>query len=93
MSQLISEITPKASKYYTCDACLFLFDGNDYKSVLGMKLTISEKRAIIRAKNNNYRINKGDIYIRQCVKNDGIYTFKAIPEIHEICIKHDIYSE
>jgi hypothetical protein len=45
------------------------------------------------AKANRYKIQKGQKYIRQCNANDGrLETFIAIPEVHAICMKYQVYE-
>lgn len=56
--------------------------------------TFTEKRQIVKAKQNRWKILKGNKYIRQSVKYEGrIYTFKAIPDMHKLCLKYDWYPE
>ncbi len=87
----IHSSAPKARKDYSCIACDFLF-AVDFPTELG--LTFSEKRAVVKARQRKYKILKGEKYIRQ-FNTDGSYTwtFRAIPEIHSICIKHELYQE
>lgn len=54
-------------------------------------MTFTERRKIIEARNNDFKIKKGDKYIRQTCKEEGrVYTFIAIPEMHSICIKYKV---
>jgi len=90
MIQVIRETKPIASKDYICMACDFIFALDSFD----MGFTFSEYRKIVQARKNSYRIKKGDIYINQFNKhNDETYMFRAIPEIHAICIKYDLYQE
>ena len=79
-----------ARKSYRCDACEFIFDlEGDYSD-----LTYSEKKALVRARRNKYRIMKGDKYIYETGIYDGeFYTSRAIPEIHKICKRLRLYIE
>ena len=89
MSDLISESKPKANKDHYCDASDWL----NNNGIGQVSFTFSEYRQIVKAKNNKWRIKKGDVYIRQCSKDGSeLYTFKAIPSIHQICIDHDLYE-
>ncbi len=89
MMEILSESTPKAIKSHNCDACEHvLAEGID-----GAGYTRPELRSLLKARKNKWLIVKGQKYISQNNKFDGrIYTFKAIPEIHEICIKYDLYQ-
>ena len=58
------------------------------------EMTFTEKRAIVKARNNNGMILKGQKYLYQFIVDSGDkYVFKAIPELHEICLKYKIYPE
>ncbi len=90
MITTIHESTPVARKNYSCNACEFIFN-DDYRN----GYTFSEYRSIIKARNNNYRILKGEKYIRQWNADEisgDTWTYRAIPEIHQICIKHELYD-
>ena len=87
----IYESSPIARKEYSCNACDFIFALDD---LFYIGLTFAEKRSIVKAKQKKYKILKGEKYERQ-FNTDGIHawTFRAIPEMHKICIKHDLYKE
>lgn len=91
MATLISEQTPIAKKDYECMASLFL-DGVGRPDFFDC---ISDYRAYIKARNNGFKVRKGEKYIRQFCRDSGgdTYTFIAIPEIHEICLKYDLYLD
>lgn len=90
MTEIIKQTKPKARKNHYCMASEWL---NQCGNLRGLTFTFSEWRAIIKARDNNWEIQKGDIYINQRNVDCGdIFTFKAIPEIHEICIKYDYYD-
>tara|TARA_R110000772_G_scaffold8649_1_gene28710 strand:+ start:644 stop:916 length:273 start_codon:yes stop_codon:yes gene_type:complete len=86
---VLSESEPIARKQHNCMACEFILNCG----VNGFGYTFAELRLIAKAKRNNYNVVKGQKYIRQNNICDGeIYTFKAIPEMHELCLKHDLYD-
>lgn len=93
MSTQIGETTyPKARKKYRCMASDWIVDGDLYETF--RCCDYSEKREIIRAKRNNWTIQPGDKYLRQAIVFEGrMDTFRAIPEMHEICLKYDLYQE
>lgn len=85
---LLRHSEPVAKKDYSCDACVWLFE-SDYR----YGLTISEYRSIVKAQRNGYKIKSGDKYIYQVGIYDGnFYIFRAIPDIHKICLKYDMYD-
>lgn len=89
--EIIYQSEPIARKNYTCNACDFLF-ALDYPSELG--LTFTEKREVVKARQKGYEILKGERYVRQFNKDgEHTWTFRAIPAIHDICVKHDLYAE
>lgn len=91
MISIIHESKPTARKEYNCDACNFLFNLSD---ICELGLSLSEYRSVAKAIQNNYRIQKGSKYVRQ-FNTDGseAWTFRAIPEINDICLKFDLYEE
>lgn len=91
MPELIYESSPRARKGHECNASLFL---SDCLSDVFYLMTWSEKKSVVRAKQNRWRIVKGQTYKKQCCKDGGeIFTVRAIPEIHDLCIKYDCYPE
>ena len=90
MVTVLSESMPTARKSHICSACEWVVA----HGVDGMGFSFAEKREIVKAKRNKWNIVKGQKYIRQSNIQDGeLYCFKAIPEIHEICLKYDLYEE
>ena len=91
MTTVLSDRTPKARKDYACEAAHWLTEsGIIYEG----QLTFSELRAVVIAKRKKWKILKGEIYCYQANIWDGDFcTFRAIPAIHEICLKHDLYHE
>lgn len=86
---VLSESEPVARKEHDCVASEFILACG----VNGFGYSFSELRAIAKAKKNNFKIVKGQKYIKQNNKADGeLYTFKAIPEMHQICLDHDHYE-
>ena len=95
MTEILSQSTPTARKDYPCDACVWLLEFGNLRQIINeLDLTFSEKRVIIRVFKDGRKIRKGNKYLKQNNKQDGrIYTFRAIPEIHDACIKKDMYFE
>ena len=91
MSIILSEEYHIARKDHNCNACEYIL--NDDISRRG-GYTIKEMREIIKAKRKGYKILKGEKYLKQVGIMDGdFYVYKAIPEIHDICIEHDLFRE
>jgi len=89
MIRVLSESEPVARKEHDCMASEFILaDG-----VNGFGYSFADLRIIAKAKKNKFKIIKGQKYIRQNNKFDGeLYTFKAIPEMHQICLNYDLYE-
>lgn len=86
---ILGESTPIAQKDYLCNASLFIDEGGkpDYFDC------ISDYRDYIKAKNNRFKVKKGDRYLRQVFISDGDFCNVAnIPEIHRLCIKYELYE-
>jgi hypothetical protein len=86
---VIRESNPTARKTHECMACIHILNN----CIDGFGYTFAELRLIVKAKRNNYNIVKGQKYINQTNISDGeIYNFKAISEMHDLCLKHDLYD-
>lgn len=89
MIVVLSESEPIARKPHNCDACEFILS----EGIDGYGYTRPELIILAKARKNNWKIIKGQKYICQNNKFGGdLYTFKAIPEVHEICLKYDMYE-
>jgi hypothetical protein len=89
MVKVLSESEPVAKKAHDCDACTWVMNSGWN----GMGLSFAELRSIAKAKRNKWRVVKGQKYLRQTnVQSGDIFTFKAIPAIHAICLAHDYYD-
>lgn len=81
---------PKARKDYPCDAWGWLSncDCQEFST-----LTFSERKSIVKAKRNSFKIKRGEIMYKCSGRFDGEFTiFRAIPELDAICKKYDIYQ-
>ena len=88
--EVLSESRPVAKKDHDCNACEWL---NNSGYANEGDLTPDEWKVYQLAESKEFKVKKGEIYIRQNNKFDGeVYTFKAIPAIHDICIKYDLYE-
>jgi len=67
MVQVISESKPKARKDYWCMASEFLTNGD----IRDCTFTFTEWRYIVKAKRNNWKVKKGEIYTRQACTDGG----------------------
>ena len=100
--RVLSETYPTARKTYECNACLFIFEGfgNTRGGLMSFlsyhPFTLTEKKQILKARNNKYQIRIGEKYVRQTLIDESSKDFfcvKSIPEIHDICCKYDLYEE
>ncbi len=84
------QTNPKARKNYGCCACDWVSEIGEYDY-----MTFAERRAVVIARNNGWRILKGEKHHCQTILDcDGKpFTFRAKFEIHDICIKYDIYED
>jgi hypothetical protein len=82
---------PVAKKQHDCMASEWIV--NALSDIVGM-CNYSEKRELVKARRNKWKILPGQKYLRQAMVWGGsLGTFKAIPEMHCICVKYDIYED
>ena len=86
----IIKVTPRtARKQHECNACRFLFE-TDYRN---MGATFSDYRKISAARRVDGKILPGEKYEEVFCNDDGAFTYRQKPDIHEICEKYDVYFE
>lgn len=86
---VLREALPIAKKDHRCSACVWIME-----LICEYDFTFAELREIVKARKNGWRINAGEEYIKQINICDGdFYVYKAIPAIHEICIKNDVFVD
>lgn len=97
MSEILKEVKIKqVRKDHACNSCLWLDGiGSTPESIFSqLTLTNSEKQSIIKAHENKWKVKKGDPAIYCVGITDGDFgAWYSIPEIHDICIKYDLYCE
>jgi len=92
---VLSETTVKAAKKdHYCGASELVRENLSYINNGDLETTFSERRAIIKARNNKWQIKQGESYYKQNNVADGrAYSWRAIPAMHEICNRLDLYSD
>lgn len=88
--QTVSSSSPVARKDYRCMACDWIREGvTDYSF-----MTFAERRLIVLARRDEWKIKKGQRYTRAyCIYEGSGYTWKARPEIEALCHKYDLIQE
>lgn len=80
-----------ARKERHCDAMNWLWDSGMLQGIR-TGFTFSELRLIAMAKADNSKIKRGQPYLQQISIQGGDFcVFNAREEIHEICLKYDVY--
>lgn len=84
----LSDTKPVARKTYRCMASEWI------ENVLNdEEWTYAELRQLVKARRQNWQILPGQQYVKQvAVDNGEFYTFRAIPEMHALCLKYDLYE-
>jgi len=97
MSEILKELKIKSvRKDHECNACLWLDGiGSTAESIINeLDLTEDEKYSIRKAEVNRWKVKKGEPAIYSVGITDGDFNaWYSIPEIHEICLKYEIYQE
>ena len=92
MSIVLEEKKLIAKKIHGCDASYNVI--SECISDIMPELTFKEKRTIVRMKQQKMKIIPGTKYIRQANIIDGDFCiWKADIEIHEICVRLDLYEQ
>jgi len=82
---------PKARKDYSCDAAEWIGNTVGFNE---REFEPEDWEKIEAAMNKNFKILKGEKYLKVSGKYDGEFsTFRAIPALDEICKKYDIYED
>ena len=90
--RILSTSYPVARKNYGCGACDWITEWlYDFFALL----TFTEKKMVIRARQNGWRIMKGEKHIKATIVgcDNDLYTWRAIIEIDRLCIKYDVYED
>lgn len=96
MATCISEtLVRKARKTYGCNGCEAIHQYGSFQQFCDeFKPSFSEMRMLVRVKKNGFKIHPGQPYIKQ-FNSDGyglVWTYRSIPEIHNLCIKYKLYD-
>lgn len=87
-----SEVKKTAQESISCDACKWL-KTQDRETLL-KKLTPEEKKTVLKAVLNDFKIIKGQQYISQVVEYNGqMYRSNFLAKINDICFKYNIYPK
>jgi hypothetical protein len=89
MCVLLKSSTQTAKKAYDCDACIWIREAGNWDW-----MTFAERRLVVKARQKDWKILPGEKYLYQFLVEDGDkWSFRAIPEMHDICLKYDCYPE
>lgn len=89
MATIINSSTPKAKKDYICNAIEWVVNSDCW-----CDLTFTEKKEMVKAKRNKWKIKKGQVYYKQVgIWNGDFGVFRAIPSIDNICQRLELYQE
>jgi hypothetical protein len=85
------ETNPKARKDYQCQASDWIMNS------VGLDPDYFEPEDYAKieiAQGKDFKILKGETYVKVTGKFDGEFaTFRAIPDLNEICIRYKLYDD
>lgn len=91
MTTVIRQSYPVARKPHECNACLYIRDALDDRS---MKFEISDLRKIVLARRSGWYIQPGERYLLQVQADDGnVFNVCCKPEMDDICRRYNLYPE
>jgi hypothetical protein len=90
MWDVATTTTQTARKDYQCEASNWIIE----TGIGEFPFSFAELRLIAKAKRDDWKIKKGQQYVKVCGKWDGEWSvFRARPEINNLCQYHGIYQE
>ena len=90
MYTFLRESEPVAKKEHNCSACEHLLSEGHPREI---DFTPEERESIKRAEAVKWKVQKGEKYYNQVGIYEGHFqSFKAIKEIHQICMKYNYYD-
>lgn len=88
--RVLSSDFRRASKKYQCDAWHWYCNSSYAES----EFDSDDWNTIERARNQGGAIMPGDYYLCQkSVNDDGFQTFRARIDMHEVCLKYNLYPD
>jgi hypothetical protein len=95
MPELITQSTVVSRKEYNCDGCICLLNlGSTQQLIEELNLTKEESEVLMKAKEDGFKILKGQTYLKQVLKDGGfIYSCRIKPEIYDLINKYDLFHE
>ena len=95
MNKILKETFYKAKKDYPCTACYIMLQVDGFENLCTQyNLILEEVEVFTKVKESGFKILKGETYLYQTGVYDGdFYSHKAIPAIHDICLKRGFYGE
>lgn len=88
-------VIKKTRKDHYCNSCEWLrFYGNTSEQLFNeFDFTEQEKNAILKAEENGWKTPKGDSCMYAVGVSEGeFYSVHFIQEIHQICVKYELYD-
>ena len=92
--EVLSHAIRTARKEYRCNACEWIVncDIMDFPSDYGV--TFSDKRKLVKIRQERYKILKGTKYIDYNIKDGGeISNVKSRLDANDICQKYELYED
>lgn len=87
--QVFTDSEPISRKEYYCDAYRYFLSNMAERDFNGDDLLIYQA-----AKADKFKIKKGTKYFKRTGLFDGMWqTFRARIDMHNLCIKHELYEE
>jgi hypothetical protein len=86
--------TLKVGLLYNCDMSEWITNSNPAEMADDLHFTFAEKRALVKMKNERYKIYPGDKYYEQVGVQDGdFYCIQSRIDVYELCRKYDLWCE
>ncbi len=94
MAELLSKAIRTARKEYSCNACEWIFNSDIMTEPSYFEVTFTDKRKLVKIRNERGKILKGTKYLDYNIKDGGeLFNVKARIDANEICQTYELYSD
>jgi len=93
MAEMLSQKIRTARKEYNCNACEWIMNSDIMTDPSYFEVTFSDKRKLVKIRQEHFKILKGTKYIDYNGKDGGeLFNAKSRIDANDICQKYELYE-